>query len=292
MAQTQTLPPWLKRPIPDLVAIEKVKSFCKQTQLHTVCEEARCPNLGECWQSGVATFLILGHICTRSCRFCAVQTGIPDGINWNESDEVASAVEGMNLNYVVVTSVTRDDLSDGGAEQFALTILKIKERCPQTKVEVLIPDFLGNEENLKTVVQAKADVISHNLETVERLSPVIRPQADFQRSLAVVRTLKKMNNGFFVKSGLMVGLGETDQEIYQTIESLYECGCDILTIGQYLRPTQTDRHVPVDRFVSPNSFDNFREFGLRLGFKNVISAPLVRSSFLAEEGYQTALFKN
>ncbi len=292
MAQTQTLPPWLKRPIPALDAIEKVKSFCKQAQLHTVCEEARCPNLGECWQSGVATFLILGHICTRSCRFCAVQTGIPHGINWNESDEVASAVEGMNLNYVVVTSVTRDDLSDGGAEQFALTILKIKERCPQTKVEVLIPDFLGNEENLKIVVEAKPDVVSHNLETVERLSPVIRPQADFQRSLAVLRTLKKMNNGFFVKSGLMVGLGETDQEIYQTIESLYECGCDILTIGQYLRPTQTDRHVPVDRFVSPRSFEGFREFGLRLGFKNVVSAPLVRSSFLAEEGYQTALFKN
>jgi lipoic acid synthetase len=233
--------------------------------------------------------MILGDICTRACRFCAVKAGRPSAVDSHEPGEVAAAVKELNLRYVVITSVARDDLKDEGAGHFAETIRAVRAVSPATKVEVLIPDFSNQLSSLQTLVAAKPEVISHNIETVRRLSPDIRPQADYDRSLAVLRNFKRMGPSIFVKSSFMVGLGETEEEIVEGMADLVRAGCDILTVGQYLAPTALKRHVRVERFPDPQEFEGYRKKGLELGFKHVMSAPLVRSSFIAERGYRECL---
>lgn len=279
------LPSWLRQPIPDAKRIEGMKQLFRGSRLHTVCESAHCPNTGKCWGQGVATFMILGEICTRACRFCAIDAGRPNELDLAEPQNVALAVKELNLRYVVITSVARDDLKDEGAGVFAQTILAIQKLMPQTKVEVLVPDFSDKFESLKIVVDAKPQVISHNIETVRRLSPVIRPQADYDRSLSVLANYKKIDASIFTKSSLMVGLGEKDDEVHEAMADLIAAGCDILTIGQYLAPSAMKRHLPVLEFVTPEKFKEFETLGYKLGFKHVMSGPLVRSSFIAEEGY-------
>ena len=247
--------------------------------------------MGKCWGEGVATFMILGEICTRACRFCAVHAGHPQTVDPNEPEEVAKAVQALRLKYVVITSVARDDLKDEGAGHFVQTINAIRKLTPQTKVEVLIPDFSNRLESIEQLVAVKPEVVSHNIETVRRCSPDIRPQADYDRSLLVLKNFKRLDPSIFTKSSFMVGLGETDDEIVELMGDLVEAGCDILTIGQYLAPTQLKRHVRVQRYVKPQQFDFYKEKGLELGFKHVMSAPLVRSSFIAERGYQECLEK-
>ncbi len=279
------LPAWLRQEIPNPQQIQGMKQLFRKSRLHTVCESAHCPNTGKCWGEGVATFMILGEICTRACRFCAIDAGRPTELDLAEPENVAAAVKELNLRYVVVTSVARDDLKDEGAVVFAQTILAIRKLMPQTKVEVLVPDFSNKLESLQTVVRAKPQVISHNVETVRRLSPVIRPQADYERSLVVLKNYKKLDANIFTKSSLMVGLGEKDEEIKQAMADLVSAGCDILTIGQYLAPSSMKRHLPVVEFVSPEKFKEFQVLGYQMGFKHVMSGALVRSSFIAEEGY-------
>ncbi len=254
--------------------------------LHTVCESAHCPNLGQCWGKGVATFMILGDICTRACRFCAIDAGRPLSVSPEEPAEVAKSVANLKLRYVVVTSVARDDLADEGAGQFAMTIRAIREINPHTKVEILIPDFSARPELLKVVVDAAPEVISHNVETVRRLSPKIRPQADYNRSLEVLKSLKELEPGLLTKTSLMVGLGETVEEITELMRDLRAIDCDMLTIGQYLSPSHEKRHLPVERFYAPEEFVQLKNLGKSFGFKHVMSAPMVRSSYIAEEGYR------
>ncbi len=256
-----------------------------------MCESARCPNQGQCWGQGVATFMILGDLCTRACRFCAVKAGRPESLDIREPGEVALAVRALNLRYVVVTSVTRDDLDDGGAGQFAETVRQIKKHARQIKIEVLIPDFKNNEESLKKIGTAEPDVIGHNLETVRRLSLKIRPQASYDRSLDVLRNMRKMSAAF-IKSSLMVGLGETEKEVREAMKDLLSAGCDLLTIGQYLAPTREGRHVPVSEFIAPEKFREYSQMGKDFGFKYVESGPLVRSSYLAERGYRAVNIKD
>ena len=291
----QKYPSWLKQPLPDQNKIQELRCLLQKAQLPTVCTSARCPNLGACWEKKVATVMILGETCTRACRFCAVASGHPAEVDSTEPDRVAGAVRDMGLKYVVITSVTRDDLSDGGAGHFARTVAAVRREVAGVRIEVLVPDFQGQRENLATIVAARPDVVAHNLETVQRLSPLVRPAADYQRSLHVLRQLRELmavaaaNDGcspMLVKSGLMVGLGETSSEVEAAMADLAATGCDILTIGQYLAPTQTSRHVRVDRYVAPEEFAQYRYRGQELGFRFVKSGPLVRSSFLAEEGYQ------
>jgi len=266
-----------------------MKASLRDAKINTVCESAHCPNMGQCWEHDVMTFMILGDVCTRACRFCAVNTGHPKGVDDNEPENIAKAVKRLDLDYVVITSVTRDDLDDGGAGQFVRAIEEIKKVSPKTKVEVLVPDFLNEKESLKKVVLSNPDVIAHNLETVARLTPVIRNKADYQRSLDVLMTFKELDRTVLTKSGIMVGLGETFDEIKETMQDLLRCGCDILTIGQYLAPSRGDRHVAVKRFISPQEFEEYKELGQSMGFKYVMSGPLVRSSFLAEHGYRKSL---
>jgi len=280
------LPSWFKQDLPDMQKIGKMKQLFRRSSLHTVCESARCPNMGKCWGEGVATFMILGDICTRACRFCAVSTGRPAEVDYEEPENVALAVKNLNLRYVVVTSVARDDLIDEGAQQFVRTIAEIRKLMPQTKIEILIPDFSNKLKSLTAVVDAKPEVISHNIETVRRLSPRVRPQADYDRTLEVLRTVKKLDSAVFVKSSIMLGLGETFSEVVETMSDLFIRGCEILTIGQYLAPTEMKRHLKVERFILPEEFKEYREVGLSMGFKHVMSGPLVRSSYLAEEGYK------
>ena len=289
MSDIATLPPWFKQKFPDMQTVKKLKESFRRGRLSTVCEGARCPNLGECWGKGVATFMIMGDTCTRACRFCAVRSGRPFEIDPDEPASVASTVRQMNLKYAVITSVTRDDLPDGGAGHFAKTVKEIKASLPQVKIEVLIPDFCGRDEALAKVIQSGADVIGHNMETVERLSPLVRPQADYQRSLTLIKDLKRSAGRFFVKSGFMVGLGETAGEIKELMKDLLLAGCEILTIGQYLRPARTPRHVAVERFVAPEEFEEYRILGLEMGFNHVTSGPLVRSSYMAEQGYRDGM---
>lgn len=283
------LPPWLKQEIPDMDKIRSMKDRFRSAGLHTVCESARCPNMGQCWGEGVATIMILGEVCTRACRFCAVPSGRTMPVDPAEPHQVAWAVYAMKLRYVVITSVTRDDLPDEGAQQFVQTMEAIRALMPQTRIEVLVPDFSNKEESLQKVAAAQPEVISHNMETVRRLSTVIRPQARYERSLAVLQNFKRLAPSILVKSGFMVGLGETAQEIKELMEDLARAGCDMLTIGQYLAPTSLKRHLRVQRFVVPAEFDAYRRLGLTLGFKHVMSGPLVRSSYLAEQGYQECL---
>lgn len=274
-------PPWLKRKIPAGAVYQKVRNTLKSGCLHTVCEEALCPNLGECFSSGTATFMILGDRCTRDCRFCAIRHGphaLPDP---EEPNRVAEAVEGLALEYVVITSVTRDDVPDGGAGLFAQTIHAIRKRMPETKIEVLIPDFKGNRDALRTVVAARPDVLNHNIETVPRLYPAARPQAVYERSLDLLRGVRAIDASMRTKSGLMLGLGERTFELKEVFRDLLDASCRILTLGQYLRPSPG--HLPVERYVPPEEFDALRFVALNMGFEQVASGPFVRSSYHAKE---------
>jgi lipoic acid synthetase len=270
-------PDWLKARIPSGETYASLKQLIDKHDLHTVCEEARCPNMGECWNSGTATFMILGDVCTRSCGFCAVKTGMPTELDADEPRRVADAVKLMNVKYAVITSVNRDELYDGGASIFAETIRKIREVSPTCKVEVLIPDFKGDEFALNIVLDAFPDVLNHNIETVPRLYQTVRPQAKFERSLELLHRAKM--RGFTTKSGLMLGLSENLDEVIDVMKNLRKVDCNILTLGQYLQPTK--QHLPVARFVHPDEFKFLREKGIELGFKHVEAGPLVRSSYHA-----------
>ena len=283
------LPAWFRQDIPEAKKINSMKEMFRGSRLHTVCESAHCPNMGKCWGQGVATFMILGEVCTRACRFCAVKAGLPQIIDPEEPLLVAKAVQELKLRYVVITSVARDDLKDEGAGHFVETIQAIRQLTPQVKIEVLIPDFSAKYELLKVLTDAAPEVVSHNIETVRRISPNIRPQAQHDRSLEVLRMMRQLNNKIFVKSSFMLGIGETDEEIVELMRELLDAGCQILTIGQYLSPSQMKRHVPVQRFVTPQQFEELRVMGMNMGFKFVMSAPLVRSSYIAEEGYAACM---
>lgn len=266
-----------------------LKKMMRNKTLHTVCEEAKCPNIYECWSNRTATFMILGDICTRACRFCAVKTGKPTELDWAEPDRVAEATEQMGLQHVVVTSVARDDLEDGGAILFAQTIRAIRSRLPLCSVEVLISDFIGNWEALRVVLDAKPDILNHNMETVERLSDRVRSKAKYRRSLELLMKSKEHSPSIPTKSSLMIGIGETLDEIIMTMNDLREVNCDILTIGQYLQPTK--QHLEVVKYYSPEEFQWLKEEGERRGFKYVESGPLVRSSYHAHEQVQASRTK-
>ncbi len=272
-------PNWLKVKLPTGQRYQDIKSIVAENDLHTVCESAACPNRGECWNLGTATFMILGNICTRSCGFCNIQTGKPSELDLDEPKRVAEAVRQMGLDYIVITSVNRDELEDGGASIWAETVREVKKLSRTIKVEVLVPDFGGNWSALNTVLQASPHIVNHNIETVPRLYKQVRPQAQFERSLELLKIAK--NKGSTTKSGLMLGLGESEPEIIEVFEHWSKVGCDIITIGQYLQPTKD--HLPVTSFISPKSFEHYAKLGRKMGFKNVFSGPLVRSSYHAAE---------
>ena len=276
-------PPWIRVKLPSGETYSRVRSIIRKYRLHTVCDEALCPNISECWGSGTATIMLLGDTCTRACKFCAVKTGNPRGyIDRDEPRRVAEAVKELNLDYVVLTSVTRDDLEDGGASVYAKTVRLIKEMCPNIIVEVLIPDFNNDPNALKMVVESGVDVVAHNIETVERLTPKVRdPRAGYWKSLRTLKMIKDLSAQIFTKSSIMLGLGERDDEVVKAMRDLRSVGVDIFTIGQYLQPTR--RHLPVVEYVAPEKFKWFKEIGERLGFLYVASGPLVRSSYKAGE---------
>jgi lipoic acid synthetase len=279
-------PSWLKRKIPSGAAYQHVHRVLGNGGLHTVCQAALCPNLGECFSRSTATFLILGDRCTRNCRFCAVIQGRPERPDPQEPARVAEAARTMKLRYVVVTSVTRDDLPDGGAGHFSDTIKEIREAIPDALVEVLVPDFQGKWDALAVVLEARPDVLSHNMETVPRLYPSVRPQAGYLRSLGLLKRAGESDAVLLTKSGLMLGLGERDQEVKGTFRDLLDAGCRILTLGQYLQPST--EHLPVERYVSPEEFSVWRQTALKMGFSEVASGPFVRSSYHAMELYENA----
>lgn len=278
-------PEWLRKKMPDQDKMAQMMALHKNRNIHTVCVEAHCPNQGECFARNEATFLILGDICTRNCRFCAVKTGRPEYPDPYEPDRVAQAVAYLGLSHVVVTSVTRDDLADQGSHQFAQTIAAIRQCNPRTTVEVLIPDFQGDDCALKVVADAGASVIGHNLETVPDLYAKIRPKADYSQSLSVLENIKALNPKIISKSGLMLGLGETEIDVTSVLRDLRSVGCDILTLGQYLAPSC--KHAVIKRYVRPESFENLRAYALSLGFKYVTSGPFVRSSYRAGEAIRS-----
>lgn len=282
-----SLPQWLKKRAPRQEALQEIKGLLRSYSLHTVCEEARCPNMGECFKKRTATFLILGDKCSRNCQFCAIKKEAPLPLDSREPKNVAQAVKELELRYVVITSVTRDDLPDGGAEQFAQTIREIRgANGGKIRVEVLIPDFKGSPLSLKKVIEAKPDVLNHNLETVSHLYPQVRPQADYERSLKLLKRSKEFNPSIYTKSGLMVGLGESRAEVIETMEDLREIECNILTIGQYLRPSS--QHLAVKEFITPAKFKEYEEIGQSLGFFYIASSPFVRSSYQAEQALKKA----
>ncbi|UKN01726.1 lipoyl synthase [Paracrocinitomix mangrovi] len=272
-------PKWLRVKLPTGENYKKVRSLVDEHNLHTICESGNCPNMGECWGEGTATFMILGNICTRSCGFCAVQTGKPLDVDLFEPAKVAQSVKLMQVKHAVLTSVDRDDLEDGGADIWVATVKSIRRKSPGTTMETLIPDFGGKWQNLQKIIEVAPEVVSHNLETVRRLTKQVRIQAKYDRSLEVLMRLKK--GGMKTKSGIMLGLGETEEEIFETIDDLSTVNCDILTMGQYLQPTP--KHLPVAEFVPPQKFDEYKEYALTKGFKYVESGPLVRSSYHAEK---------
>jgi lipoic acid synthetase len=278
-------PDWLKVKLPTGDNYSDVKNLMRKQQLHTVCEEAKCPNIAECWNHRTATFMILGDTCTRSCGFCNVKLGIPNKLDLDEPKRVAESVEELNLRHVVITSVNRDELEDGGASIFSETVRFIRQRMPRTTIEILIPDFKGSISAFEIIMQNPPDILNHNLETVSRLYPVVRPQAKYSRSLELIKWFKQKE--LKTKSGIMVGIGEKVDEVILLMQDLRSSGCDILTIGQYLQPTKL--HLPVDRFVSPEEFNFYKVEGLKMGFKIVESSPLVRSSYHADE-HARALF--
>jgi len=277
----QRLPSWFRKKMPDPVNLARMRALFQGLDLNTICESAICPNLGDCYSQRTATFLILGNICTRNCTFCAVEKGVPEPLDENEPEHLAEAVEKLGLRHVVITSVSRDDLTDGGAAHFARTTAMLKERGNGFTVEVLIPDFCGSLRSIKTVVAAQPEVINHNLETVSRLYREVRPQADYQRSLNLLNLVKELDSSIITKSGIMVGLGESRDELLHTMEELRKVDCDLLTIGQYLQPSSS--HHPVVRYVPPEEFLEYERMGKVMGFREVASAPLVRSSFNAAQ---------
>ena len=277
-------PHWLKRKVPSGATYQKVHMILQKSNAHTVCQEALCPNLGECFSCGTATFLILGDRCTRNCRFCAVPHGPVDPPDPEEPRRVAEAIQEMGLCYVVITSVTRDDLPDFGSEHFARTIKEIRLRTCDVKVELLVPDFQGSDQALKTVLQAQPDVLNHNLETIPRLYPNVRPGAYYHRSLQLISRVRDLAPNIPTKSGLMIGLGESSEELRQVFRDLLEANCQILTLGQYLQPTR--KHLPVERFIPPEEFEEWRQIALKMGFSGVASGPFVRSSYHANELYK------
>jgi len=275
--KAQRLPQWMRRPIATDQSYPDVSKLLESLQLNTVCASAKCPNRHECWNRGTATVMILGNTCTRNCRFCNVNTGKTSPVDFDEPARVAEAAKRLNLRHVVITSVTRDDLPDGGAQAFANTIRAVQAAMPEASVEVLTPDFV---EHLDAVLDAKPDVFNHNLETVERLQATVRPQASYKKSLATLRKAAE-RGGVQVKTGLMLGLGETDEEIFQCLEDLFAAGVRLLTLGQYLAPTR--EHHPVERYLSPEHFDKLAAHAQGIGFKGVAAGPLVRSSYRADE---------
>lgn len=282
-------PPWLKVILPTGNAHEAVRSIIRQEGLQTVCQSARCPNLWECFSRRTATFLIMGDRCTRRCRFCAVGKGPASPPDPGEGARVAKAVCELGLRYAVLTSVTRDDLPDGGAACFAETIREVRAAVPEIQVEVLIPDFQGDPAALQMVVEAGPDVLNHNIETVERLYPHVRPEAIYQRSLELLDRARQASPSLVTKSGLMLGLGESSEDIRQTLEDLLAVGCSLVTLGQYLQPSSD--HLPVDRYVPPEEFDRWRQLALDMGFLQVASGPLVRSSYHAADLYRARIQK-
>jgi len=272
-------PEWLRVKLPTGKEYLNVREIVSKHKLHTICESGNCPNMGECWGAGTATFMILGNICTRSCGFCAVATGRPKPVDWDEPMRVANSVKLMNVKHCVITSVDRDDLKDGGSIIWAETIKAIRNVSPETKFETLIPDFAGKWENLQRIIDVKPDIISHNIETVKRLTALVRIQAKYDRSMELIKRVHEA--GLKTKSGIMVGLGETEEEVYEAMDDLRNSGCDVLTVGQYLQPTKN--HLPVAEFVHPDKFKRFEEAALRKGFRFVESGPLVRSSYHAEK---------
>ncbi len=272
-------PDWLRVKLPTGESYRKVREIVSEHKLHTICQSGNCPNMGECWGAGTATFMILGNVCTRSCGFCSVATGRPDAVDPFEPARVARSVELMGLKHCVLTSVDRDDLKDGGSDIWARTIRAIRRRTPATTMETLIPDFQGKWENLAVVTEAGPDILSHNLETVRRLTKQVRIQAKYDRSLEVLMRSKRA--GLRTKSGIMLGLGESDHEVEESMDDLRSAGVDILTLGQYLQPTKA--HLPVAEFIHPDRFTRFKEVGMAKGFRYVESGPLVRSSYHAEK---------
>ncbi len=272
-------PSWLRVKLPTGEAFKKVREIVDEHGLHTICESGSCPNMGECWGAGTATFMILGNICTRSCGFCAVETGRPLAVDEFEPGKVARSVKLMGVKHCVITSVDRDDLPDGGSSIWAQTVNAIRYQSPETTLETLVPDFAGKWDNLNRVIDVAPEIISHNLETVRRLTKEVRIQAKYDRSLEALKRIKK--GGLRCKSGVMLGLGETENEILETMDDLVAVGVDILTLGQYLQPTR--KHLPVHSFITPEKFAEYKEIGLAKGFKYVESGPLVRSSYHAEK---------
>lgn len=272
-------PDWLRVKLPTGPEYAQVRKLVDEHKLHTICESGNCPNMGECWGAGTATFMILGNICTRSCGFCAVATGMPSAVDWQEPKRVANSVKLMGVKHCVITSVDRDDLKDGGSIIWVETIQAVRDASPETTMETLIPDFAGKWENLQRIIDIRPEIVSHNLETVRRLTKEVRIQAKYDRSLEVLRRLKE--GGCKTKSGVMLGLGETREEVIETMQDLCNNGVDILTLGQYLQPTP--KHLAVAEFITPTAFDEYKTIGLEMGFRYVESGPLVRSSYHAEK---------
>ncbi len=285
-APRERKPSWFKAQFPAGERFKMVSDLVTSQQLHTVCQEARCPNIGECYNSGTATFMILGDTCTRACGFCAINSGRPEPIDQLEPLRLAQAIETLGIDYAVITSVNRDDAPDGGASIFAASIRAIRHRTPHVQVEVLIPDFEGNRDALATVVEARPVVLNHNTETVPRLYSRARPKGDYQRTLNLFRQVKLLDPTMPVKTGLMVGLGETIDELKQTFEDIREAGVELLTVGQYLRPTP--KHLPIDRYYHPDEYADLKAHALALGFTHVEAGPLVRSSYHAGEQARAA----
>lgn len=277
-AERTRKPNWLRVKLPIGENYKAVRGLVDEHKLHTICESGNCPNMGECWGAGTATFMILGNICTRSCGFCAVKTGRPTEVDWDEPYRVAESIRLMRVKHCVITSVDRDELLNGGSKVWAATIRAVREQAPGTTMETLIPDFKGNVDSLDDVANEAPEVVSHNMETIKRLHPTVRPQAKYERSLFVISHLKK--RGMRTKSGVMVGLGETKEEMFVLMDDLAANGCDVLTIGQYLQPTK--QHLPIVEFIHPDIFAMYKEEGLKRGLRYVESGPLVRSSYHAE----------
>ncbi len=280
-SRPQRRPEWIKVRAPAGETYEWLREMMRSKSLHTVCEEARCPNIGECWGDGTATFLLMGDVCTRSCGFCDIKTGRPSPLDWLEPERVARAVQSMNLRHAVITSVNRDERPDGGAPIFAMVIRRIRELQPGCSIEVLIPDFKGSRDALQVVMDARPEILNHNVETVRRLFRDVQPQDHYEWAQATLSNAKAIDPQVLTKSGIMVGLGETMDEVKETMRDLRSWGVDILTVGQYLQPSK--KHLPIDRYYTPEEFKEIEDFGMEIGFRWVESGPLVRSSYHAEQ---------
>lgn len=282
-----TRPDWLKIKCPDANKMHHIKGLMDKLKLHTVCESAQCPNAGECFGNSTATFMIMGDVCTRNCAFCAVNHGAPEVLDHSEPKNLANAVSVLGLKHVVITSVTRDDLADGGANHFAAVVQAVRQQKPDVSIELLIPDMGGDAEALTVIAKASPDVLNHNMETVPSLYGKVRPQANYQRSIELFKFVKSVNPKLITKSGMMLGLGEKAEDVIGVMQDLHNAGCEILTLGQYLRPSS--EHIPMERYITPEEFEKYRQEGLAIGFRAVVANPLVRSSYYAREAYREAL---